>query len=244
MTMNFNNHRASESGNVLFLILIAVALFAALSYAVTSSTNSGGGDANEESSLVNSAAITQYPASIKTAMIRMMVSGGIDATGVLAADNGILFTKPTDFVADLTTPDRKARAVFHPDGGGATYSPSTQGLSATGTGEWFFTRSYEITNIGTTTASSLDGNEIIAFLPDITKTICDKINEEVGISGDITHDAGITIADTLNIADVEADGGILGAAAASANGIAGKPYGCFRNATAGPYVYYHVLLEQ
>ena len=59
-------HRSTaEKGNVLFLILIAVALFAALSYAVTQSSRSGGGDANNETSLINSAQVTQYPASVR-----------------------------------------------------------------------------------------------------------------------------------------------------------------------------------
>ena len=68
-------NRDSERGNVLFLILIAVALFAALSYAVTQSSRSGGGDAGKETNLVNSAQLTQYPAGIRTAIVRMIVGG-------------------------------------------------------------------------------------------------------------------------------------------------------------------------
>ena len=233
-----------ESGNVLFLILIAVALFAALSYAVTSSTNTGGGDANEESNLVNSAAITQFPASIKTAMTRMMISKGVSATGVGATESGLTFDKPADF-GDITA-GQEYRNVFHPLGGGVSYSDMTQGITPSATGEWIFTRAFEIADVGTTSTGDLDGNEIIAFLPGLTEGICTKLNSEVGIAGtDIVHDAGVTITDDLlKEGATEADAGILGGSATTAPDIAGKYYGCFRNGTTGPYVYYHVLLEQ
>ena len=247
MTPTFKQ-TSRESGNVLFLILIAVALFAALSYAVTSSTNSGGGNANEENNLVTSASIAQIPVQMKTAIIRQMVSKNVvnpDATGDLAADaSGLLFDKPP--FTGVATAD-EYRLVFHPNGGGASYAPATVGLITGADGEWVFTKAYEIENVGSTTNADLAGNEIIAFLPGITSSVCDKINEEVGITGvvDINNtnviDLSATV-ETLVEGATLADGGDANLGATDhAPGIAGKPYGCINND--GTYVYYHVLLE-
>lgn len=237
-----------ESGNVLFLILIAVALFAALSYAVTSSTNSGGGNANDESNLVNSAAVTQYPASIKTAMIRMMVSNNIDAVGLDGSnDNGLLFDKPP--YSDIVS-GNEDRVVFHPSGGGASYTRAPTSVMDSGggnlTGDWFFNIDYEVDNIGTT-ANGSAGNEIIAFLPGLSASICNRINVELGITGDTILSGAIdpvdnaTVDDTISTANAAANGigTNLGAA-----GLDGQPYGCFRDGAAGDYIYYHVLLER
>ncbi len=222
-----------ESGNVLFLILIAVALFAALSYAVTSSTNSGGGNANDESNLVNSAAVTQYPASIKTAIIRMQVTNGVD-------DIDILFDKPPFTGLTQTT-----AAVFHPDGGKATYSDASASVMADNLpGAWTFNMDQEVVNTSTT-AAGVDGNEIIAYLSGITQSICDRINTELGIPTGQVIAAAISIADNKEEGDTSAAAvNTIGTAASTHVGLAGQPYGCFRNGAAGEYVYYHVLLQR
>src|SRR5262249_311305 len=128
-----------ESGNVLFLILIAVALFAALSYAVTQSSRSGGGDASSETSLVNSAQITHYPSSVRTAIIRMMVSKGVDATQ-------LEFDSPSDFGSSSAT-----YGVFHPSAGGASLAMAPADIMASGSqAPWLFNSDYQIDGIGTT----------------------------------------------------------------------------------------------
>jgi len=60
----------SESGNVLFLILIAVVLFAALSYAVTSSTNSSGGNVDEEALQLEASRLIGWAASAQASFQR------------------------------------------------------------------------------------------------------------------------------------------------------------------------------
>jgi hypothetical protein len=231
--------RTSEKGNVLFLILIAVALFAALSYAVTQSSRSGSGDAGSETNLVNSAQITQYPSSVRTSIIRMMVSKGV-------AVDQLLFDKPP--YTDLTSAALRERGVFHPEGGGASYGDAAADVMVSGApGVWYFNGALEVANLGTT-AAGVGGNEIIAFLPGIKRSVCEKLNEQLGITGDVNSDVDISgLADNMITASTANVDGVLilgDATSTDTVGLAGQAFGCYRNNNTDNYVYYHVLVEQ
>lgn len=226
-----NQERQSERGNVLFLILIAVALFAALSYAVTQSTRSGGGDASRETTLVNSAQITQYPASIKTAITRMIVSNSVSA-------NDLLFNSPSDFGL-FTSTYPAADGVFHPTGGGATYSEAPASVMQSGApGTWHFNGKNEVKDIGLTDGTT-SGADIIAFLPGVKQAVCESIHTKLGLSTSIPTIAGINSTADMNptTPGITAGGGTI-----TDPILDGQPQGCFISGTS--YVYYHVLVER
>ncbi len=233
----------NESGNVLFLILIAVALFAALSYAVTSSTRSGGGNANNETNLVNTASITQYPASIRTAIIRMQISSGVDP-------QDLEFNPPSDITGCTSVPV----CVFDPAGGAAVFATAIADAMEDGQqGDWTFNGDFEIVNVGSTTSGNVSGNEIIAFLPGVKEAVCARINLEVMGSSTIPNTGssvagssstegymhmltdGVPFASTNDI--TLGTGGISGTTA-----LDGQAFGCFQD-NGGDYVYYHVIYE-
>lgn len=158
--------RQSEKGNVLFLILIAVALFAALSYVVTQSTRSGGGSTEREKNILSSAQMTQYPTGLRTAILRMILNG--------TAIENVKFNMPGQFGSISTT-----SLVFHPQGGGATYQDAPAELSAAATPlTWTYNANFEVPGIG---MDGPGGNDVIAFLPGVSAAVCRMVNEELGI---------------------------------------------------------------
>ncbi len=234
--MYFKKGFKKEEGNVLFLILIAVALFAALSYAVTSSTRSSGSNPNSETNLISSAQITQYPASVGTAIVRMLVSG--------TAINEVRFNRPSEY----STLDSPSIGVFHPSGGGATYNPAPADVMVSGNaGQWVFNGGLEVPDIGLAGAG---GNDIIAYLVGIKQSICSKINDEHGLGTTIPvldadrsalyttrmYDDGTTdyVLPTTDQPDIDDGSGAFD----------GQPFGCFQNTSGGDYVYYHVVVER
>lgn len=239
--MKKNTSRKGEQGNVLFLILIAVALFAALSYAVTQSSRSGGGDANNETNLISSAQIAQYPASVRTSIIRMIVSNNVEVTQ-------LNFDPPSAF--GVTCDAAPGDCVFHPQGGGATYVNAPGDImdntGANADGRWHYSANYEVRYVGGSTTTSPDGNEIIAFLPDIKPSICAKINSELNVSGDTSMTADLDPAAAAQYMGtgytIPNETDIIGTAGGAA-AFDGQAFGCITDG-GGDHIYYHVLVER
>ncbi len=113
MTTNPRN-----SGNVLFLILIAVALFAALAYAVTSSSRSGGGDISKEKASALASQILNHGIAVRTAVTRMTMNG--IAIENLDAYSPVYIRKNGNVIMDNSSCVTNNCLIFHPDGGGVS----------------------------------------------------------------------------------------------------------------------------
>lgn len=205
----------NQSGNALFLILIAVILFAALSYAVTQSNRSGG-NASRESNLITSTTVTQYPSAIRTAITRMLLRG----VSVSEFD----FTPPYDTNFEVAPVHAK---IFHPNGGGAVYQnvdPNTVELDPNNgqpIGMWYFDNPLAVANIGTNAA------DMIAVLTHVRKGICEQINQQLTGSTAIPDTGQGSLFDGMDV---------------TGTGIDGQPFLCVYTTNDG-YSYYHVLLE-
>lgn len=129
-TGNFRVTKKNPSirGNALFLILIAVALFGALSYAVTQSGR-GSGTVDRETALIGGSEIARFFGSIEQAITRLKIING-------CADNQLNFENTVYcggvqgpwFGAcpmippgtNTNSPSDGSCSVFHPAGGGIT----------------------------------------------------------------------------------------------------------------------------
>lgn len=104
----------AQRGNILFLILLAVVLFAALSYAVTSSMRGNGKNASSEKAQLNAAALQNYQAQIDGAVLRLKTVGG-------CTDAQISYETPSGANPNNNAPVDKHCHVFNPAGGGASW---------------------------------------------------------------------------------------------------------------------------
>lgn len=239
--LNNKQRRQHEGGNVLFLILIAVALFAALSYVVTQSTRSGGGSTEREKNILSSAQMTQYPTALRTALIRLVLGGvGVEQ---------VKFNDPANFGTISVN-----QLVFHPDGGGAGYQTAPADLSASGNSQlaWTFNAEFYVPGIGIDTSG---GNDIIAFLPGVSSGVCKQVNEELGINttgcvmnSGVPQIDGAVVAGDIDeyMDDAYTFPGGPGVALQCDSGTAftRQASGCFYESGDAEYVFYSVLLER
>lgn len=130
--MSAESEHNTSSGNVLFLILIAVALFAALSYAVTSSSRSGSGGIEKEKAQLELAKSNNCEVAVTTALHRLKIMNG-------CSEDEISYELPSGLNENPSNPNNTRCFVFHPAGGGAapcgSYLNSTVAVGPVSWGE-------------------------------------------------------------------------------------------------------------
>lgn len=180
-----------QSGNVLFLILIAVILFAALSYAVTFSTRSGTGNAASEKSKLLASQIVQYLSEVETAIMRLRLANG-------CTENEISFENPiVSGYANSSAPVDKRCNVFDPAGGGVSWQdPPLAALDSTYSamanyGHYYFTSSSCVPYLGHGVDDchlTAEDYDLMGTLMYLKLNVCQEINRRLRGSPDPVHD--------------------------------------------------------
>jgi hypothetical protein len=233
--MNTNSYAYSqESGNVLFIILIAVILFAALSYAVSSSNRGTNSNANKEIGITDASEIIQHANSINVAMQRLRIAEGCDYEAI---DFNDAFGNPNDYPGPCN--------VFDFNNGGALpynkYPNNTHEIFSDSDDPPYpgkrmaFYNSMRILGIG------IDGrSDTVLYYFNIDKNLCQGINDLAGVEGDIMEE------------DTPYEGGwsnpIISSLSTNQNltignmatNLVGKNFGCYMAARAGTDMGYHI----
>lgn len=250
-----------QRGNILFLILLAVVLFAALSYAVTSSMRGGGKDASGESLKTQASAIVQHATAIASAVTRMRLVNGCSDTQISFAydSNGDGVVNSSDRYHNAAAPSDQRCHVFSLTGGGAANAlPDPKWLDTAHAssdlyGYWNYTGEEGIDHVGTSCLSA-ECKELMARVLFLKKDLCVAINDALGIpntGGEPPSSTGGTRAHITGLfAGAYISNNSTMTIANNLRALAGKPAGCLRtNNLSGAsfpntYVFYSVLIER
>lgn len=236
----------NSRGNILFLILIAVALFAALSYAVTKSTSGSSGGIDREKAKLVAAELMQYAISVEVAIQRQVLSGKTTFNELCFMDANIPGTH--FYNAGTCTAGTNEDRVFHSEGGGVNYlvpDPTWLDSQYSAHGQYGrinYTGTLRIIDVGT------GENDLMMGLHHVKPEICKEINEAVGLPFPAPGDymcCGWDAARHFR-GDSDGDWGTAGASGGFGDQDAvyrGNRTGCVLETDANPdaYFFYHVL---
>lgn len=177
---HFINNQTGERGNALIYVLIAIALFAALSFTMSRQTDSGeAGTLPDERAELYATQIINYAVQAKSTVDQMIFTG--------TDMNDLDFMLPTD-AAFNTPPD--INKIYHPAGGGLNPArlpdDAVEQASNNPVPGWYMGRfnNIEWTALGPGNIEGPGGTEapyeeVILVAYQIKPEICAKINEKI-----------------------------------------------------------------
>ena len=192
-----NSSHYKKSGNILFILLIAIALFAGLTLAITQSGKNSGGAKKEKAALI-ATEIMEYAGSVKIAVQKLLFKGCDDTQ--ISFERSPFDGSDTNYV-NPNAPTSKKCHVFHPNGGGINYKTPTDAMSdSANSGETDYQKlvftSSCVQYIGSSSAlANCNGDsddspytEILLIIPYLKQSVCEQINKKLENSTIITQD--------------------------------------------------------
>lgn len=230
-----------QAGNVLWYILLAVALFGALSFAIAQSMRGGGSTMDQERVRLAAAEIVDYGSVLAHASSQLRLRG-VKAEA-LSFENAVV----AGYANPGCTDD--ACRIFALSGGGVSYKAppaswldSAQSAQA-GYGTWVFSGLNEISGVGTDGAAAAN-KELIAFLPYVSADLCVELNRKTDVDnpGGVPPQEADTIASYATLfTGTYSHGDVVDLPQS------GKTAGCFEGGgtpAAATYHYYQVLVAR
>lgn len=159
--------RHPQSGNILVIILIAIALIGALSVAIQGTSNQSA-TIDKESLVLRISEVRRYASELERGIAFIMQNGHSEAD--------IRFSHldiDTDY-GDLSADADKSDQLFAREGGGATYRPPSSDIAGATLGHWEFYGTTTMPNVGS------DRADLVAVLGQVNQEFCDAINKSVG----------------------------------------------------------------
>ncbi|MBU0799676.1 MAG: hypothetical protein KKA05_01610 [Alphaproteobacteria bacterium] len=235
-----------ESGNAIWFIMLAIALTAALTMTLTRSSDTGGQTGDIERARVQASEIMRYASGLEKTIDQLALRGISESA--ISFEVSFLSGYVNTRCADA---DDECRLFGR--GGGQTYMvPRDEWLDTANDtrdlyGEWYFTGSVCVDEVGTgTTGCATDGEsnneDLVMFLPWIKEDICRQINALLRLPVDPpVETAGAWPAANTRFQGSFDDGEILDQT--------GQLSGCFAGSGAnmppgGTFSYFHVLIDR
>ena len=234
--------RQGERGSVLIYIFIAIAVLAALTFAVSRSGREGISTVDRERSDLQGTQILDYTGMIRRSMQTMKVDGIADSVLCFDSDQWGNTAYQHSGCSD------EENRIFSIKGGGSSLQQPAQALldtrfrSEPGWGSWHFTGANRVKGVGGDCTTDGDCNELLLTLPFIRQETCLALNKRLQIPNPATAPEG-DLDLTVPFKGVFPTGGMMLDSAA----LNGKRSGCFKaDASPAPdaFVFFAVLLAR
>jgi hypothetical protein len=219
-----------EDGNVLIIILLAVALIGALTAAIQGSQQKNS-NIDKETLILNVTQVQNYATELENGVAYIMQNG--------VSESDFRFSHPdaNSEYGDIMADTDKRDQMFHRDGGNAQYSPPPKAINDGSS--WEFYGNTALPQVGS------DAAELIAVLPNVTSDFCDTANEMIGLSAR-PEDGGtcINTGSSARFNDSTQFSSSPNTTTDSSFSIKPAARGCIECTADGSLHYYHVLMAR